>query len=57
MEKGKDKKGTVLLVLGVLILITVMVGATFAYFAAQGGEAKTELVQGEGSMTAPYRLN
>ena len=37
MEKSNQKKALVLSVIGVLTLIAVVVGATFAYFAAQSG--------------------
>ena len=39
MEKSNQKKALVLSVIGVLTLIAVVVGATFAYFAAQSGGA------------------
>ncbi len=37
MEKGKEKKVLVLSFLGVITFIAVVVGATYAYFTAQGG--------------------
>ena len=38
MPKQNEKKVLVLSFLGVITLILVVVGATFAYFAAQGGD-------------------
>ena len=37
MEKQNQKKALVLSIIGVVTLITAVVGATYAYFAAQGG--------------------
>ena len=37
MEKSNQKKALVLSIVGVVTLILVVVGATFAYFTAQGG--------------------
>lgn len=37
MEKSNQKKALVLSIVGVITLIAVVVGATFAYFTAQGG--------------------
>ena len=37
MEKSNQKKALVLSIIGIVTLIAVVVGATFAYFAAQGG--------------------
>ena len=37
MEKTNEKKVLVLSFLGAITLILVVVGATFAYFTAQGG--------------------
>ena len=37
MKKSNQKKALVLSIVGVITLIAVVVGATFAYFTAQGG--------------------